>query len=187
MQFGTSNLEALSFGAERDLHFGVQGDFSGMWSHPMKYELVELKLNYVFQIFNNYIEGIRINYFFFFFFKENGFKLALKQLEVRNYEPAMLSCSWGVFLLQVLSMGQSEICWARQGWGWGWTLPSELSSVFFWDGVSTGSGNAATVRVSRSLWWQCQYSKQNQGKTNRQLLLTALSVLCEPPEAAFWL
>lgn len=65
MQFGTSKLVALSFGAERDLHFGVQGDFSGMQSHPMKYELVELKLNYVFQILNNYIEGISINYYFF--------------------------------------------------------------------------------------------------------------------------
>lgn len=65
MQFGTSKLVALSFGAERDLHFGVQGDFSGMQSHPMKYELVESILNYVFQILNNYIEGISINYYFF--------------------------------------------------------------------------------------------------------------------------
>lgn len=31
----------------------------------MKYELVESKLNYVFQILNNYIKGISINYYFF--------------------------------------------------------------------------------------------------------------------------
>lgn len=60
MQFGTSNLVALSFGAEGNLRFGVQGDLVGIWSHPMKYELVELKLNYAFQILNNYIERIRI-------------------------------------------------------------------------------------------------------------------------------
>lgn len=65
MQFGTSNLVALPFGAERNLHFGVQGDFSGVQSHPVKYELVESKPNYVFQILNNYIEGIGINYYYF--------------------------------------------------------------------------------------------------------------------------
>lgn len=92
------------------------------------------------------------------------------------------SCS---YLRHVLSMAKPEICWARQGWGLGWALPSELSSVIFWDRTSTGSGNAATASVSRSLWWQCQYLEQNQDKARRQLLLTALSVLYEPPEAAF--
>lgn len=62
--------------------------FSGMQSHLMKYELVELKLNDVFQILNNYIEGISINYFF----KRKWFLLGLKQLEIRNCELAMLSC-----------------------------------------------------------------------------------------------
>lgn len=65
---------------------------------------------------------------------------------MRNYKLAMFSCIWGVFLLwflQVLSVVQSEICWARQGWDLG---PSELSSVFFFflGQISTGSGNAAT-------------------------------------------
>lgn len=30
MQFGTSNLVALSFGAEGNLRFGVQGDLVGI-------------------------------------------------------------------------------------------------------------------------------------------------------------
>lgn len=97
----------------------------------------------------------------------------------------MLSCSWGVFLIQVISMVQSEICWARQGWGWGWTLPRELSSgfwfaFFFWDRVSMGSGNAATARADPFCGnvdtWSKTRTRQG-GSSSSQLSLSCVNLL----------
>lgn len=113
--------------------------------------------------------GDSINFYYFFnksvlknnFKAAENKKLATGSLNMQLMSFSACSDKWQV----VLSIAKPGFCLSRLGQRrllseTVWAIRS-VRSLIFCDCVSTWLGNVATLSISRSLWWQCQYSDQN--------------------------